>query len=174
MQETDIKLLANILPNLPENIQSEILSVEEFRGETTLSIRKESIRRVVEFLKNDPSFRFDVMMDLFAMDYMKHVTPQTERFAVVYYLVSLLQTRRLRLKVFLSEEDPSVDSIHDLYKAANWFEREAFDLYGIKFNGHPNLTRILCHSDFEGHPLRKDYPSDKYQRLKNAMPSEGL
>lgn len=174
MQETDTKLLANVLPHLPENIQSQILSVEEFRGETTLTLRKEGIREVVQFLKTDPNCRFDVMMDLFAMDYMKYVAETPERFAVVYYLVSLLQNRSLRLKVFVPEENPTVDSIHDLYKAANWFEREAWDLFGIQFTGHPNLVRILCHSEFEGHPLRKDYPSDKYQRLKTTTTSEGL
>ena len=174
MQETDTKLLANVLPHLSENIQSKILSVEEFRGETTLILRKEGIREVIQFLKTDPNCRFDVMMDLFAMDYMKYVTETPERFAVVYYLVSLLQNRSLRLKVFLSEENPTIDSIHDLYKAANWFEREAWDLFGIQFTGHPNLVRILCHSEFEGHPLRKDYPSDKYQRLKTTTTSEGL
>ena len=174
MQETDIKLLANVLPNLPEAISSQILTVEEFLGETTISVKKESIRAVVEFLKNDPNFRFDVLMVLFAMDYLKYDKVQPERFAVVYYLVSLFQSRRVRIKVFLSEEEPSVESIHDIYKAANWFEREAWDLFGIQFQGHPNLIRILCHSDFEGHPLRKDYPSDKYQRLKTAIPSEGL
>lgn len=174
MQETDTKLLANILPNLPESIQTAILAVEEFKGETTVVLKRESLRAVVQFLKTDPNFRFDVMMDLFAMDYLKYSSEQPERFAVVYYLVSLLQGRRVRLKVFVSEEDPTIDSIHDIYKAANWFEREAWDLYGIAFNGHPNLTRILCHSEFVGHPLRKDYPSDQYQRLKSAVPSEGL
>ncbi len=174
MQETDTKLLANILPNLPESIQTAILAVEEFKGETTVVLKRESLRAVVQFLKTDPNFRFDVMMDLFAMDYLKYSSEQPERFAVVYYLVSLLQGRRVRLKVFVSEEDPTIDSIHDIYKAANWFEREAWDLYGIVFNGHPNLIRILCHTEFVGHPLRKDYPSDQYQRLKSAVPSEGL
>jgi len=159
---------------LPAEVQSAILAVEEFKGETTITLRKESVRAVIQFLKNDPSLRFDVMMDLFAMDYLKYNSPQPERYAVIYYLVSLLQTRRLRIKVFVSEEDAVVDSIHDIYKAANWFEREAWDLYGIVFQGHPNLVRILCHNEFVGHPLRKDYPSDQYQRLKAAMPSEGL
>lgn len=174
MQETDTKLLASALPNLPAEIQTAILAVEEFKGETTITIRKETLRTVIQFLKTDPNFRFDVMMDLFAMDYLKYNTPQPERYAVIYYLVSLFQTRRVRIKVFVSEDEPVVDSIHDLYKAANWFEREAWDLYGIVFNGHPNLVRILCHNEFVGHPLRKDYPSDQYQRLKSAVPSEGL
>jgi NADH-quinone oxidoreductase subunit C len=172
--ETDIKWLANILPHLPQAIQSQILSVEEFRGETTLTVRRESVREVIQFLKTDPNFGFDVMMDLFAMDYLKYVQETPERFAVVYYLVSLLQNRRVHIKVFLPEEDPTIASIHDLYKAADWFEREAWDLYGIKFEGHPNLVRILCHAEFEGHPLRKDYPSDRYQRLKTTTSSEGL
>ena len=174
MLETDTKLLANLLPPLPKDLQTHVVSVEEFRGEITATVRKEGLRSLITFLKEDPHCRFDVMMDLFAMDYQNYNQETSERFAVVYYLVSLLQNRRLRLKVFLSEENPRVDSIHDLYKAANWFEREAWDLFGIQFEGHPNLVRILCHSEFEGHPLRKDYPSDKYQRLKTTAPSEGL
>jgi NADH:ubiquinone oxidoreductase subunit C len=78
--------------------------------------------------------------------------------------------RRVQVKVYLSEDKPEVDSIHDLYKMVNWFEREAWDMFGIVFKGHPNLIRILCHNDFVGHPLRKDYPAEQYQRLKNAAP----
>ena len=114
------------------------------------------------------------MMDLFSMDYLKWEPPTPERYAIIYNLYSPPLHERLFVKVYLPETDPQVDSIHDLYKAANWFEREAWDLFGIVFRGHPNLIRILCHSDFEGHPMRKDYPSDKYQRLKSAINSTGL
>ena len=171
MTEIDTKSLDNCLPNLPSLVQQEILGVEEFRGDFTVVVRPEKLREVISYLKNDPNFRFDVMMDLFAMDYLKMDPPQAGRYAVIYLLTSLFQSKRVRLKVFLDEVHPEVDSIHDIYKAANWFEREAWDLYGIHFKGHPNLTRILCHGDFEGHPLRKDYPSDKYQRLKAAIPT---
>ena len=174
MQEIDTKLLASCLPNLPQLVQNEILGVTEFRGQLTVSVRADNIRTVISFLKNDPNFRFDVLMDLFAMDYSKYIPEHPERFAVLYYLVSLFQSKRVYLKVYIPEDAPLLDSIHDLYKAANWFEREAWDLYGVQFKGHPNLIRILCHQDFEGHPLRKDYPAEHYQRLKAALPAAGM
>jgi len=150
------------------------ITVEEFRGDLTAIVDAKQIRDVIFFLKNDPQFQLNVMMDLFGMDYLKVAVPTPQRFAVIYNLVNLLEKRRLIVKAFVSEEDAAIDSIHDLYKAANWFEREAWDLYGIVFKGHPNLVRILCHNEFEGHALRKDYPSEKYQRLKTAIPSTGL
>lgn len=165
MQETVIKSLQSKFPSA---------KFEEFRGDHTMVIDGKDVREVITYLKNDPQTQLNMMMDLFGMDYLKSATEVPERFAVIYNLVNLLEKRRLIVKAFVSEDKPEVDSIHDLYKAANWFEREAWDLYGITFKGHPNLVRILCHNDFEGHALRKDYPSDRYQRLKTAIPSTGL
>jgi NADH:ubiquinone oxidoreductase subunit C len=113
-------------------------------------------------------------MDLFANDYLKYQPEKPERFAVVYNLYAMNTQERLLVKSWVPEGECEIESIHDLYAAANWFEREAWDLYGVVFKNHPNLQRILCHTEFEGHPLRKDYPADKYQRLKVAAPSTGF
>ena len=101
-------------------------------------------------------------MDLTAVDYLNRKDP---RFEIVYHLYSLNHNVRLRVKIPVSEDDCSVDSIWSLWKTVNWYEREVWDLYGIKFNGHPDLRRILLYEEFKGHPLRKDYPINKRQPL---------
>jgi NADH-quinone oxidoreductase subunit C len=145
--------------------------VEEFRGDSTAVVQADAIRNVLTALKGNS---FTLLLDLFGMDYLKWDPPAPERFAVLYHLYSITQNQRLRLKVYLPEDQPTIASVHDLFKAANWFEREAWDLFGIVFRGHPNLVRILCHTEFEGHAMRKDYPADKYQRLKSVAPSTGF
>jgi NADH-quinone oxidoreductase subunit C len=150
------------------------LAAEVHRGDERVILEPSAVHEAIAFLKQDPSCHFQAMMDLFALDYLKFSQPMRERYAVVYNLYSMTTHQRIYVKTFLPESKPEVDSIADLYKAANWFEREAWDLFGIVFRGHPNLVRILCHSDFEGHPLRKDYPSDQYQRLKQAAPPSGF
>lgn len=172
MPETGTKLAAEKWPRWFEKLSGSITSVEEYRGDITLIVPKDNIHGVVKFLKQEHPF--NVMMDLFAVDYLKYSVPMPERFAVVYNLYSMMHHDRIFLKCWVAEEDPKIDSIHDIYKAVNWFEREAWDLYGIHFTGHPNLIRILCHNDFVGHPLRKDYPSDKYQRLRTPVGSSEL
>mgnify|MGYP000154933945 CR=1 FL=1 len=169
MQETATKLLESKFPVLLEKFKDSILDATDFRGNFTLVIEPSKIRDMVRFLKEDSLFRMDMLMDLFGMDYDLFEPPMPERFCVVYQLVSLFQKQRIFLKVYLKEDAPKVDSIHDLYAAANWFEREAWDLFGIVFEGHPHLKRILCHNEFVGHPLRKDYQSDKYQPLRTAI-----
>jgi len=172
VHETGTKLLESRLPALLE-LSSAIKEVTGYRGDIHVTIEREKIREVIAFLKRTrPSFL--CMMDLFAVDYAKFKPAQPERFAVIYNLFSIDDKKRVFLKVWVPEKEPEIDSLYDLYKAANWFEREAFDLYGIHFKGHPNLQRILCHNEFVGHPLRKDYPSDKYQRLKTASPPSGF
>lgn len=176
MREIATKLLQDKFPGTREMIGDHILDVTEYRGDITLVVKPESIRDVIRFLKDGKTMTpaFNILMDLFAVDYLKYREEMPERFAVVYNLYSLPKHERVFVKVWLPEAKPEVDSIHDLYQAVNWFEREAFDLYGIIFRGHPNLVRILTHAEFEGHPLRKDYPSDGYQRLKAAVPSSEL
>ncbi len=137
-------------------------------------MKPEKICDIIQTLKTNPATSFEMMMDLLGMDYSKMKPEPVERYAVIYNLYSVSRGERVRVKVFLTETSPEIDSIHAIYAAANWFEREVWDLFGIVFRGHPNLTRILCHSDFEGHPLRKDYPSDGYQRLKTAVAPSGL
>jgi len=132
-------------------------AVEEagsFRGEVTLHIRPQSLRRVCEFLRDAPELQFKFLADLTAVDHY----PQEPRFETVYHLLSLKLNERLRLKVRLPGTDPRVESMVAVWPAANAFEREVFDLFGIVFEGHPFLERILMPEDWEGHPLRKDYP----------------
>ena len=174
MLETGTKLLENKLGELLKRFPDALVDATEFRGDLAVVVKAGHIREVICFLKEDPNHRFDIMMDLFAMDYATFEPVQTERFAVIYLLCSLFQKGRVLLKVFLPENKREIDSINDLYAAANWFEREAWDLFGIVFTGHPNLRRILCHEDFQGHPLCKDYPSDGYQQLKKPIGSTGL
>ena len=152
----------------------ETTSVTDFRGDLLVTVNGTKIRNIIQFLKHDSSIPFEMLVDLFAMDYLGSSPATPERFAVIYNLYSLSKGRRVYLKAFLPEAKPEIASLFDLYKAADWFEREAWDLFGIVFLNHPNLIRILCHSDFVGHPLRKDYPSDKYQRLKAAIASNGF
>ncbi len=174
MPEIGINSLENKLPEFAAAFASEILEVVEFRGDLTVVLKLSKIREAIRFLKGLQRCPFNVMMDLFAMDYSMAANETPERFAVIYNLFSLETNSRVRLKVFLPEDKPEIDSIHDIYKAANWFEREAWDLFGINFKGHPHQIRILTHHEFVGHPLRKDYPSDKYQKLKTPAPSAGL
>lgn len=174
MPETNISLIESKYPEFTKAFRDEVLLVEDFRGDLCISVRPGRIRDIARFLKTDPSTQFDILMDLFGMDYMKFEPEPLERFAVVYLFYSLKHHEHLRIKVFLPEDAPTVDSIHDIYAAVNWNEREVWDLFGIVFTGHPNLIRILCHNDFVGHPLRKDYPSDQYQRLKNSASSTGF
>ncbi len=177
MQETGTSSSVSnsgMLPEFASAFASEILATEDFRGDVTYVIKPQRIREMIRFLKTLERCPFNVMMDLFAMDYLKSNTEMPERFAVIYNLYSLPSNARVRLKAYVPEAKPEIESIHDVYKAANWFEREAWDLFGITFTGHPHLQRILCHNEFVGHPLRKDYPSDQYQRLKTSIRSTGM
>jgi NADH-quinone oxidoreductase subunit C len=130
-----------------------------FRGELTLYIRRQSLRRTCEFLRDAPGLRFQFLSDITAVD----LYPNEPRFEVVYHLLSLDTAERLRLKVRVSSQDPKVDSLVPVWPCANAFEREVFDLFGILFEGHPYLRRILMPEDWEGHPLRKDYPTEGYR-----------
>lgn len=137
-------------------------------GDDVLELPKEDIIPVMRFLKE--TGRFDVMMDLTGVDYPSR--PETQgkgRFDVVYHLFSTRTFSRLRIKCAVGENE-SIDSIIPVFKQANWFEREAYDMYGIKFAGHPNLRRILVHHEFVGHPLRKDYDADHQQHCSAALP----
>lgn len=119
----------------------------------TLVIKKDLIIKILSALKQDPNFRFTILTDLFVADFPS----RTKRFEVVYNLLSLKLNVRLVIKVQLADKE-SIPSASSVFSAANWYEREAFDLFGVIFNNHPNLTRILTDYGFEGHPLRKDFP----------------
>jgi NADH-quinone oxidoreductase subunit C/D len=133
----------------------------DFRGEESLVVAREGLAEVLRFVYSQPDMAYRLLEDICGVDY-----PAREaRFEAVYHLYSLKAARHLRLKVRVGEEDPALPTATGIWKAADWFEREAFDQYGIRFEGHPNLRRILNHEDFVGHPLRKDYPIKKRQKL---------
>jgi NADH-quinone oxidoreductase subunit C len=144
-----------IAEKIKELFPEEVLAVSEFRGQVSVILRKNRIRDISRYLHDDPDLYFDYLIDVCGVDYLGK---KDKRFEVVYQLYSIKHRRALRLKVEVSEEDPTIDSVTPVWVGANWHEREAFDLYGIRFNGHPDLRRILMPEDWEGHPLRKDYP----------------
>lgn len=147
------------LERLREFDSAAVEETQVFRGELTLRIRADRLRRVCEFLRDAPGLSFKYLSDVTAVDHF----PNEPRFEVVYHLLSLESMRRLRLKAQLSQEDPKVESVVLVWPGANAFEREVFDLFGIRFEGHPFLRRILMPEDWEGHPLRKDYPTEGFR-----------
>jgi len=158
-----------------ENIVS--LLEEKFGGkretlakwDACVVISKENFHSAVEFLKNDCDIKFDMLLDAAGIDYLTYANHEGPRFAVSYAFKSMANPgARLRLKVLVSEADLKVPSITDLYKSADWLEREVYDQFGILFVGHPDLRRLLNHVEFVGHPLRKDYPAQKRQWLSTS------
>ncbi len=132
--------------------------------ELTLEIKRETLLGVCRTLREHADFAFEQLIDLCGVDYLHYRREAADgprsgrRFAVIYHLLSLKHNRRLRLRTFLDDEMPIVDSVVDVWVSANWYEREAFDLFGIVFEGHPDLRRILTDYGFIGHPFRKDFP----------------
>ena len=153
---------ANVtLKKLSNQFPDSVVETHSYRGDDTAVVKKEDILQICKFLRDDEELLYNFMMDLTAVDYFG----REPRFEVVYHLYSLKYNRRVRIKARVSESDCSIDSIVSLWISADWFEREAFDLYGVIFKGHPELRRILLYEGFEGHPLRKDYPIKKRQPL---------
>ncbi|MEZ5907428.1 MAG: NADH-quinone oxidoreductase subunit C [Hyphomicrobiaceae bacterium] len=131
------------------------------RDELTLEVERDQIFQVLRFLRDDPRCRFECLIDICGVDW-----PEREkRFDVVYHLLSLRQNQRIRVKVQTDAKTP-VASALSLFPVANWFEREAYDLYGILFSGHPDLRRLLTDYGFQGHPLRKDFPLTGYVEVR--------
>lgn len=147
------------LQKLREFDPAALEEAREFRGELTLFIRRARLRSTCEFLRDTPGLSFKYLSDVTAVDCF----PSEPRFEVVYHLLSLESFQRLRLKVRVSDDDPTIDSLVPVWPAANAFECEVFDLFGIRFAGHPYLRRLLMPEDWEGHPLRKDYPTTGYR-----------
>lgn len=158
--------METLLKTLQEHFASDILEIDtERRDMPTLACKKQKIIEILTYLRDSSDFDCNLLTDLSAVDYLKYPTKQRQRYAVVYHLHSLEHGHRLRIKVYLSSADLSIDSAHEVWKTANWLEREVWDMYGIQFNNHPNLKRILNHIEFKGHPLRKDYPTNRRQVL---------
>jgi|SRR5579872_1436726 len=136
-----------------------VTSAKFDRDELTLYIDRPYIREACVILRDFEENPFDFLSDVTCVDWY----PAEPRFEVVYHLLSIPQKDRVRLKVKLSGDDPSIESVTSVWPAANFFEREVFDLFGVRFQGHPYLRRILMPEDWEGHPLRKDYPVEGYR-----------
>jgi NADH-quinone oxidoreductase subunit C len=129
------------------------------RDEMTIYVPREMIRQAAALLKDDPACPFNYLSDITCVDWH----PSEPRFEVIYHLLSIPHKERVRLKVRLSGENPALDSLTSVWPGANYFEREVFDLFGVRFNGHPYLRRIMMPENWEGHPLRKDYPVEGYR-----------
>lgn len=149
------------LKKIKERCAEAVLSSHSQVGQDTVVVSDENLLQLAEILKNDPDLQFNYLMDLTAVDNWK----KKPRFEVVYHFFSLEKRLRLRVKVPVDEPDPEVYSLSSLWSSADWYEREVYDMFGVKFRGHPNLQRILMYPEFEGHPLRKDYPITKRQPL---------
>ena len=145
--------IATILSKIKERLPGAVLDITEFAGEHILHVKGQDILKVLTELKDDG---FNFLADLTAIDNL--TLGGFERFAVSYHVLSHKTTERVTVKAYISEEQPSLPSVESLWKTADWQEREVFDLFGIKFEGHPNLIRIMNPDDFDGYPLRKDYP----------------
>ncbi len=142
-----------ILTKLKGRFPQSVLESSEFRGDLTVMVKREDIVSVCTYLRDDPDLSFDYLSDLTAVDRLG----RKPRFDVVYHLYSISRNHRVRLKVGI-DEDQSISSVTSVYGGANWLEREVFDLFGVNFENHPDLRRILMPDDWEGHPLRKDFP----------------
>jgi NADH-quinone oxidoreductase subunit C len=136
-----------------------VAEVIEFRGETTVVVPANQLVRTAEYLVAEPSLRFTFLSDLTAVDRF----PMEPRFELNYQLLSIERSLKLRLRVKLPGADPVVQTVTGVWPTANWHERETFDLFGIRFQGHPDLRRILMPEEWEGHPLRKDYPVEGFR-----------
>jgi len=152
----------NILENNPtldklkSQFVSEILKTEVFRNELTIIVKRERIVEIMQFLKDDPELLYDYLVDLTAVDYLK--MEKSPRFQVVYHLRSMKYGRRVRIKAPVPENDCKIHTLYYLWKTANWAEREAWEMYGIVFENHPDLRHLLIPETFTHYPLRKDYP----------------
>ena len=184
--------LDNLVEHLNKELATSLLSTSNAYEEVTAECDVSAIKAVLYQLRDHPAFAFDQLIDLCAVDYLQYgeydweTESATEkgfsravesqesrayalgkpRFAVVYHLLSTVLNHRLRLKVFVDESHPVVPSAHEIWKGANWFEREAYDLFGVLFDGHPDLRRILTDYGFIGHPFRKDFPISGHVEMR--------
>jgi NADH-quinone oxidoreductase subunit C len=157
MEDHGVPVLRRLLDALPQAV----VSTHARLGDATAVVSADRLVEAMRFLRDDPALAFEMLSDVCAVDYL----PRKPRFEVVYHLYSVAKNHRLRVKVEVEESDPRVPSVVALWSSANWMEREVWDLYGIRFEGHPDLRRILLYDEFEGHPLRKDYPKERRQPL---------
>jgi NADH-quinone oxidoreductase subunit C len=131
----------------------------EAASEITIVAKREGLLELMTWLRDEPTLRFDYLSDVSGVDLGEFASP---RFAIAYHLYSFAHNHRLRVKVFLEEDGARLPTMWRLWKSSNWLEREVYDMFGVAFDGHPDLRRILTPADYEGHPLRKDFPIKGY------------
>jgi NADH-quinone oxidoreductase subunit C/D len=162
---TPVEIDSPELHRISEQLGPALLSAGEFRGDLAVTVDRARWVEAATLLRDDPELDYRLFLDLCGVDHGDDES-RPERFECALHLYSVSRRHHIRLKAALPEEDPRIASLCGVFKGANWFEREAWDLYGLGFDGHPNLTRILTHDDFVGHPMRKDYPVGKRHLLK--------
>jgi NADH-quinone oxidoreductase subunit C len=188
---TPLERLDELEAALAKAFKGDGITVERARGELTLTVPPRRLLEVMRTLRDGPAFRFEECIDVCGVDYLGYGRAEWEtegasssgfgraaqrgvvtegaaagRFGVVYHLLSVSRNLRLRVKTRLDAEEPVVDSVVEIWRGADWFEREAFDLFGILFNGHPDLRRILTDYGFVGHPFRKDFPLSGHVEMR--------
>ncbi len=147
-----------VIEDLKQNFPDAFLEIFSQFGDDILIIRKEALTSIMDFLNKKP-YEFTMLIDLTCVDYLG----REERYEMVYHLFSMPHNLRLRFKASVAEGDLTIDSLTGFWKNANWLDREVFDMFGIRFNQHPDMRRLFMYDGFEGHPLRKDYPLRKRQ-----------
>ena len=154
--------LPALMKTVKERFGDDVLGHVEFRKQFTLRIKHTANLPILRFLRDDPAAKFAMLTDVTCVDSLRLPSDMAaeypERFAVVYVLTSVDHAERLRVKAYVPEDPAEIDSVASLWPAGNWGEREAYDMFGVIFTGHPDLRRILMPDNYEGHPLRKDYP----------------
>ena len=153
--------MSDLIQTLRSRFPEAVVDSHSHAGDDTVVIKPEALRDVATFLHDDPEVGFEILMDITAVDYYR----RRPRFEVVYHFLSHRRNQRLRIKVPVEGKDPRVATLQDLWISANWLEREVWDMFGIRFDNHPDLRRVLMYEEFEGHALRKDYRVDKRQPL---------
>jgi NADH-quinone oxidoreductase subunit C len=148
-----------VLDALKERFPGAVQAVSYHAGEVTALLDKDSLLAACRFLKEDPALRMDYLSNLCGVDF----PDREKRFEVVYHLFSISRKHRINLKIRVADQEPA-PSVTGIWRTANWHEREAFDLFGIPFEGHPDLRRILLTDEWQGHPLRKEYPTRGFDR----------
>lgn len=167
---------SQITDRLKARFGERILSTYAMCGQEAVTILPADLVEVLTFLRDEPELRFNMLMDVGGVDYLGYGGDgededevRSHRFEIAYQMFSYDLRHRYRVKVAVKDDSVEVPSLWEIWRGANWMEREVFDMFGIRFTGHPNLRRILNHDDFVGHPLRKDYPITKRQKLSRPI-----
>ncbi len=159
-----------LIKRLNDDFADAVESVTQGVGdEITAVVRADAVKALCIELRDREAYSFEQLIDLCAVDYLEYGGEKCDaakRYAVVYHLLSVKHNQRLRIKAYVSEDDPAIDSVMDVWRCADWFEREAYDLYGVLFYGHPDLRRLLTDYGFIGHPFRKDFPISGHVEMR--------